>query len=46
MSANAPAVDMSGAELVRGRIKNENKSQSFNKLWTVEEQKRYDIILI
>ena len=29
--------------VVRGRIKDEKKSSTFNQLWTIEEQKRYFI---
>ena len=28
-------------EVVRGRVKTEEKSGTYNQLWTVEEQKRY-----
>jgi len=27
--------------VVRGRVKTETKSETFNQLWTTEEQKRY-----
>lgn len=32
--------------LVRGRVKDESKSTTFNKLWTVEEQQRLEKLLI
>ena len=28
--------------VVRGRLKDESKSSTFNQLWTIEEQKRKD----
>lgn len=33
-------------ELVRGRIKNESKPSTFNKLWTAEEQQRLEELLV
>ena len=38
-SASAPVV-------VRGRVKGETKAMTFNQLWTVDEQKRLEELLI
>ena len=32
--------------MVRGRVKDEGKSETFNKLWTVEEQKKLEELLL
>ncbi len=33
-------------QVVRGRVKDESKSETFNKLWSVEEQKKLEELLL
>ena len=37
--------DLDGPMVIRGRVKDESKSETFNKLWTVEEQKHLEELL-
>ncbi|KAK3600156.1 hypothetical protein CHS0354_012279 [Potamilus streckersoni] len=47
ISATATTNDSTGGVLlVRGRVKTETKSSTFNQLWTAEEQKRLEELLI
>ncbi|CAH1787838.1 unnamed protein product [Owenia fusiformis] len=39
-------IESSDNIIVRGRLKDESKSQTFNQLWTDEEQKRLEALLI
>lgn len=41
-----PVIKIDSEDLVRGRVKSENKSNTFNQLWTPEEQKRLEELLI
>ncbi|XP_041367934.1 ZZ-type zinc finger-containing protein 3-like [Gigantopelta aegis] len=41
-----PTVDDCDVRVVRGRIKTDAKSATFNQLWTVEEQKRLEELLV
>lgn len=34
------------AEIVRGRVKDDSKSETFNKLWTYDEQRRLEELLL
>ncbi|KAL4219665.1 hypothetical protein ACF0H5_022237 [Mactra antiquata] len=41
-----PSIKNESGEVIRGRIKTEKKSDTFNQLWTAEEQRRLEELLV